>query len=172
MTPTVRISLGEGALGASGWEYITANKGGVEESLAVLHEEVFEELYGRDDDYGSVEELWADEEFMGEEGTHSILDIQRVVHTSAAPSTHAVEDYGTLRPMAPDRILHHFGADRPTPERFQELLDESYAAMDRPPHDRGGTLLDECRMRWTGLCVVLYTGEEPSHLGIFGYWGD
>jgi hypothetical protein len=74
--------------------------------------------------------------------------------------------------MASDRILHHFGGDRPTPERFQDLLDASYAAMDRPPHVRGGTLLGACRMRWTGLYVVLYTGEEMSHLGAFGYSGD
>ncbi|WP_405536689.1 hypothetical protein OG787_27090 [Streptomyces sp. NBC_00075] len=36
----------------------------------------------------------------------------------------------------------------------------------------GETLIDECRMRWTGLYVVLYTGDEPTHLGIFGHSGD
>ncbi|MGW0935095.1 hypothetical protein [Streptomyces sp. NPDC002666] len=34
------------------------------------------------------------------------------------------------------------------------------------------TLLDECRMRWTGVYVVLHTDDKPSHLGIFGYSGD
>jgi hypothetical protein len=36
------------------------------------------------------------------------------------------------------------------------------------------TLMDECRMRWTGVYVVLYAGDEPepTHLGIFGYSGD
>jgi hypothetical protein len=34
--------------------------------------------------------------------------------------------------------------------------------------------MDECRMRWTGVYVVLYAGDEPepTHLGIFGYSGD
>ncbi|MER5943565.1 hypothetical protein ABT121_40470 [Streptomyces sp. NPDC001928] len=160
-------------MGASGWEYVTAYKGSVEESLAALHEQVFAELYGNDHEYGSIEELWADEEFMGEEGTHSILDIQRVVHTTAAPSEQAIEDYGTLRPLPTGRIAHHFGGNRPTPGRFQELLDESYEAIRRRPlHDQGQTLITECRMRWTGVFVVLYTDEEPSHVGIFGYSGD
>ncbi|MFI7412144.1 hypothetical protein ACIBU0_26080 [Streptomyces sp. NPDC049627] len=141
--------------------------------MAALHEEVFEELYGSDDAYGSIEELWADEEFMGEEGTHSILDIQRVVGTTAAPSELDPEDHMTLRPLAPDRILHHFGSDRPTPGRFQEPVDESYAdLLRRAPHERGESLLHESRMRWTGLYVVLYTGDEPSHLGVFGHSGD
>lgn len=160
-------------MGASGWTYVTEYSGGVEASLAALHEEVFEEVYGGDDEYGSIEELWADEEFMEEEGTHSILDIQRVRHTTAAPSELDPEDYMTLRPLAPDRILHHFGTDRPTPERFQELVDESYAdLLRRAPHERGETLLHESRMRWTGLYVVLYSGEEPSHLAVFGQSGD
>lgn len=33
-------------------------------------------------------------------------------------------------------------------------------------------LIGECRMRWTGIYVVLHTGDEPTHLGIFGYSGD
>ncbi|MFF6982329.1 hypothetical protein ACFZAV_32650 [Streptomyces sp. NPDC008343] len=120
-------------MGAGGWEYVTAYKGSVEESLAVLHEQEFAELYGNDDEYGSIEELWADGEFMGNEGTHSILDIQRVVHTTAPPSEHVVEDYFTLRPLPADRIVYRIGSDRPTPERFQEVLDASHAAH-RPFH--------------------------------------
>ncbi|MFJ7077257.1 hypothetical protein [Streptomyces sp. NPDC098781] len=160
-------------MGASGWEYVTAYRGSVEESLTALHEQVFAEEFGHDDEYGSIDELWAEEEFMGEEGTHSILDIQRVVHTTAAPSDHVPEDCFTLRPLPADRVVHHFGDDRPTPERFQELVAESHAALRAvPPPDRMETLLDECRMRWTGVFVVLYTGDEPSHVGIFGCSGD
>ncbi|OAH13187.1 hypothetical protein STSP_35120 [Streptomyces jeddahensis] len=162
-------------MGASGWQYVTPYKGSVEESLEALHTEVFEELYGYDDTYGSLEELWEDEEFMEEEGTHSILDIQRVVHTNAAPSEHNVEDYGTLRPLAHDRIVHHFGTDRPSLSRFAELIDEAYEVIRTvapAARQHSETLLDECRMRWTGVYVVLYTDEEPSHVGIFGYSGD
>jgi hypothetical protein len=158
-------------MGASGWEYVTPHKDTVEESLKALHAQVFQELYGDDDTYRCLEELWEDEEFMGEEGTHSILDIDRVVHTTAAPSSHNIEDYGTLRPLARDRIAHHFGTDRPTPGRFEELLAQAHAA-DRLPPDPEETLLDECRMRWTGVYVVLYADDKPTHLGIFGYSGD
>lgn len=157
-------------MGASGWEYVTAYKNSAEESLEALHRQVFHD-YGDDDTYRSLDELWEDEEFMGEEGTHSILDIQRVVHTTAAPSQHNHEDYGTLRPLVRDRIVHHFGTDRPTPGRFEELLALAREA-DRLPPDPEETLLDECRMRWTGVYVVLYTDDKPTHLGIFGYSGD
>lgn len=99
------------------------------------------------------------------------MAIQHVVHSTAAPSPSNVEDYGTLRSMAPDRIVRHFGTDRPTPCRFGELLDHA-RAVDRFRPDPEETLMDECRMRWTGVYVVLYTGEEPTHLGIFGHSGD
>lgn len=158
-------------MGASGWEYVTPYEGSAEESLEALHEQVFQELYGDGDMYRRLEDLWADEEFMYEEGTHSILDIQRVVHSPAPPSPRNAEDYGTLRPLAHDRIVHHFGTDRPTPGRFGAVLAQAYAANRVPPASEE-TVLDECRMRWTGVYVVLYTDDKPTHLGIFGYSGD
>ncbi|MEU6535234.1 hypothetical protein [Streptomyces sp. NPDC047000] len=158
-------------MGASGWEYVTPYRGTVEKSLEALHARVFQELYGDDTTYRDLEELWQDEEFMGEEGTHSILDIDRVVHTTTAPSNHNVADCGTVRPLAHERRVHHFGNDRPTVPQFEELLAQARAALGGGP-DRADTLLDECRMRWTGVHVVLYTGDEPTHLGIFGFSGD
>ncbi|MFD5573888.1 hypothetical protein [Streptomyces cadmiisoli] len=158
-------------MGASGWEYVTPYRGSVEESLEALHAQVFDEDFGDDDSYQDVEELWRDVEFMGQEGTHSILDIQRVVRTTAAPSNKNIEDYGTLRPLAQERIVHHFATDRPSPGQFEETLMQARADFGYRP-DRAETLLDECRMRWTGLYVLLYTGAEPTHLGIFGFSGD
>ncbi|NEC88985.1 hypothetical protein [Streptomyces sp. SID12501] len=158
-------------MGASGWDYVTPFDGSVERALENLHAQVFQEDYGDDDTYKTLEELYADEEFMGEEGTHSILDIDRVVHTTKPPSEGRAEDFGTLRPLAPDRIAHHFGIDRPTSEQFQARLDEAYGAKGGHVDPRRD-LVDECHMRWTGLYVVLYTGDEPTHLGIFGCSGD
>ncbi|MGW9045293.1 hypothetical protein ACWGQL_22445 [Streptomyces lydicus] len=158
-------------MGASGWKYVTPFNGTVEESLKTLHAQVFQELCGAHGTYRDLEELWQDAEFMGEEGTHSILDIDRVVHTSAAPSDHNIEDYGTLRPLASERIVHHFGTDRPTPGAFEEVIVQAPAARGLP-HGRTERLFDECRMRWTGVYVVLHTGDEPTHLGIFGFSGD
>jgi len=34
------------------------------------------------------------------------------------------------------------------------------------------TLLGEHRMRWTGVYVLLYTADQPTHVGIFGSSGD
>lgn len=157
-------------MGASGWDYVTSFDGSVERALENLHAQVFQEEYGDDDTYETLEDLYADEEFM-QEGAHSILDIERVVHTTNPPSLYRAEDIGTLRPLAPDRTAHHFGTDRPTPEQFQARLAEAYEAMGGRTRSEE-TLIDECRTRWTGLYVVLYTGDEPTHLGIFGYSGD
>ncbi|WP_327696676.1 hypothetical protein [Streptomyces sp. NBC_00459] len=157
-------------MGASGWDYVTPFDGSVERALERLHEQVFQEDHGDDDAYKTLEDLYADEE-LGEEGTHSILDIERVVHTTKPPSGDRAEDFGTLRPLAPDRTAHHFGTGRPTPEQFQARLDEGYGAIGGQT-DPKGHLIDECQMRWTGLYVVLYTGDEPTHLGIFGCSGD
>ncbi len=157
-------------MGASGWEYVTPFDGSVERALENLHAQVFQGEYGGDDTYETLEELYADEEFMEEEGTHSILDIRRVVHKTKAPSERRPADYGTLRPLAPARVTHHFGTARPTPEQFQERLDEAYGAGGDRHSEK--TLFEECQMRWTGLYVILHTGDEPTHLGIFGYSGD
>ncbi|MGW0942376.1 hypothetical protein ACWD4O_07405 [Streptomyces sp. NPDC002623] len=72
-------------MGASGWDYVTRFDGDVEAALANLHASVFQEEYGDGASYRSLEDLYADEEFMGAEGTHSILDIDRVVATDDPP---------------------------------------------------------------------------------------
>ncbi|NGO79687.1 hypothetical protein G6045_29110 [Streptomyces sp. YC504] len=162
-------------MGASGWQYVTAYEGSVEASLAALHARVFAEDYGDDEAYESLDDLWDDEEFMGEEGTHSILDIQRVVYMSSPPAPTDSDDYATLRPVRPDRVRHHFGTERPTPAQFEDLLAQAHEASRAARPHPANTLLDEPHMRWTGLFVLLYpeAGErEPSHVGIFGYSGD
>ncbi|MFJ9692069.1 hypothetical protein [Kitasatospora sp. NPDC101183] len=132
-------------MGASGWSYITAYGGDLEAAVAALHARVFEEEYGDGSGYESLEELHADEEFMGTEGTHSILDV----------------DHTCLSPLAPDRLLHHFGTERPTVAGFEERVDD---------------LLDECPGRWTGCYVLLHpdlrSDSGPTHLGIVGISGD
>ncbi|MER7170502.1 hypothetical protein [Streptomyces mesophilus] len=162
-------------MGASGWQYVTAYEGSVEASLAALHARVFAEEYGEDDAYECLDDLWDDEEFMGEEGTHSILDIQRVVYLTSPPDPANEDDYGTLRPVGPGRVRHHFGTEHPTPAQFESLLAQAHEASRAARPRPTDTLLDEPHMRWSGLFVLLYadSGErEPSHVGIFGYSGD
>ncbi|GHD41542.1 hypothetical protein [Streptomyces galbus] len=156
-------------MGASDWDYVVPCAGSVEDSLRALHAEEFARQYGGDDAYASIEDLWADDEFMGNEGTHSILDIRTVVATAEPPADHRSEDYFTLRPLGRDRVLHHFGTERPTREQYQEVFARGWSAPWPRPEP---TLQDECAMRWTGRYVVLFTDGRPTHLGVFGSSGD
>lgn len=158
-------------MGASGWGYVTPYRGSVEATLKALHDEVFQELFGDDEEYGSLAELYADED-MSESGTHSILDVYRIVETTEPPQEREA-DYFTLRPLTASRLVHHFGTDRPTVRQYEEAMTRAYKAMDtRPPGTKDTTLLGEDRMRWTGVYVVLYTDNRPSHVGFFGSSGD
>ncbi|MEU7110780.1 hypothetical protein [Streptomyces sp. NPDC046182] len=157
-------------MGASGWDYVTTCDGDAEAALATLQAKVFQEEYGDDARYRSLEDLYEDEELMGTEGTHTILDIDRVVATDDPPSSSAMSDYGTLRPLALDRVTHHFGTDRPSVEQYEELATAAHEAASHEEYEQ--SLLGECRMRWTGNYVVLYSGDRPTHLGIFGISGD
>jgi hypothetical protein len=159
-------------MGASGWDYVTPYRGTLEATLEALHDEVFQELYGDGDEYGSREELCSDAEFMGEEGTHSILDVQRIVPATEPPRQQET-DYFTLRPLAAARLVHHFGTERPTVQQYQDAMTRAYEAMStRHSVDEDTTLLGEHRMRWTGVYVVLYTDNQPTHVGFFGSSGD
>jgi hypothetical protein len=158
-------------MGASTWEYITPYAGSVGASLEALHTQIFQQKYGDTGTYRSLAELHSDHDFMGEEGTHSILDIQRVIHVTDAPDPDKDEDYNTMRPLAPDRTAHWFGTGRPTVGHFQaQLAAARHANSGYPLFEK--TLLDECRMRRTGIYVILHTEDQPTHVGIFGYSGD
>lgn len=157
-------------MGASGWDYITTYDGDVEAALRTLQARVFQEEYGGGGRYRSLQDLYADEEFMGEEGTHTILDIDRIVATDDPPTRSVIADYGTLRPLALSRVVHHFGTDRPTVEQYQELAAAAHEAASHEEHER--SLFGECRMRWTGYYIVLHSDDRPTHLGIFGFSGD
>jgi hypothetical protein len=146
-------------VGASGWDYVASYRGSVEGTLEALKGEVFEELYGDGEEYGSLEELYADEEFMEEEGTHSILDVP----------------YGKLRPLAPERLVRYFGTGRPGVRQFKEAYEKALEQPQRGPED---ALLKEIPERWSGVYVLLYAegagraGDAPAQVGFFGISGD
>jgi hypothetical protein len=154
-------------VGASGWEYVTAYQGTVADSVRALQQRVFDEEFAQD--YGSLEELWADEEFMGEEGTHTVIDVYRLV--AADERLGPYEHYNTIRPLADDRLEHHFGTTTPTPAQYQAAIDHAHAVMFTHPRTED-VLIDEADLRWTARCVVLYTDGKPTHLGVFGSSGD
>ncbi|MGW2303231.1 hypothetical protein [Streptomyces sp. NPDC001809] len=157
-------------MGASGWDYVTSYDGDVEEALATLQSRVFQEKYGSGARYRSLEDLYEDGEFMGTEGTHTILDIDRVVAAERPPTRAGLAEYGTLRPLARNRVEHHFGTDRPSVEQYEQLAAAAHEATSYEEHEQ--SLFGECQMGWTGFYVVLYSGDRQTHLGIFGVSGD
>jgi hypothetical protein len=162
-------------MGASGWTYVTPYRGDVEASLRELRHRVF-----RDGDYywfwqqypgdnplprpATIDGIW-ETETMRETGTHSILDIYRVLTTTDPPNRHNVSDYSTVRPLAPERVRYHFGACRPTRVRFEALASDS----GKPG---SSDFWDELKMRSAGLYVLLYEEDEITDIGFWGYSGD
>ena len=161
-------------MGASGWDYLVPFDTDVATTLAVLHDELFRAEYA--DDYATLEELWADEEFMGEAGTHTLLDTYRLLTTTAQPVPLHGEDYNTLRPLAPERVLHHFGTERPSLLQYQEQREADRRADEHrtypPVADTPVTLDDEATMRWAGLYLLLYENDRPAHVAFWGSSGD
>lgn len=154
-------------MGASGWEYVTAYAGDVQGSLDALHARVFTEEFGETGDYADLASLWADTEFMGTGGTHTVLDVPVAAAGSGGPAE------GELRPLSADRLLHHFGPGRPTVGRFEELVAAAGRATSGQEYER--SLLGEEYPDWSGLYVLLYAGgdaAEPTHVGFFGCSGD
>jgi hypothetical protein len=160
-------------MGASGWNYVAPYQGSVEATLEALHDRVFHERYGDGEEYGSRAELYADEDFMGEEGTHSILDVRRVVKTTDYPRRGRAADYFTVRPLTTARLVHHFGTDRPSVQDYEGAMARAYEALSaRNRMEENATLLVEDRMRWTGVYVLLHTEGRTTHVGFFGSSGD
>ncbi|MFF3859015.1 hypothetical protein [Streptomyces sp. NPDC002209] len=150
-------------MGASGWDYVTEYEGSVEASLAALQARVFAQEFGEMGDYPDLSALWADHEFMGTQGTHTILDVVRVV---PGPK----EEDGTVRPLGPGRLLHHFGTDRPTVAQYEEALARAERAMSHQEYTQ--SLLGEADLRWSGLYVLLFTDGQPTHVAFYGSSGD
>jgi hypothetical protein len=159
-------------MGASGWSYVTAYRGDATESLRELRERVFrdKEYHWADDlDEGeprpaTIEGIWASEE-MRQSGTHSILDMSRVVETTAPPGCdHSRADLGTIRPLAAERVIRYFGTGRPSRARFEELAD----GLDPASED----FITEVQMGDTGLYVLLYDEDTPTEIGFWGFSGD
>ncbi|MFB7291932.1 hypothetical protein [Actinacidiphila glaucinigra] len=168
---------GRQAMGATGWDYVTPYRGSVEATLEGLHEQVFQELYGDGEEYRDRAELYADES-MADSGTHSILDVHRIVDTPAGPGR-GDWDYCTLRPLRPERLVHHFGTAEPTPQQFEDAMarakDPSSLRSRRSRRSRRAedtTLIHEQELRWTGHYVLLHSDGEPTHVGFFGISGD
>ncbi|NUP47871.1 MAG: hypothetical protein HOW97_11250 [Catenulispora sp.] len=141
-------------MGASSWSYREKYRGDIASTLEALRSEVFEQSpYRADGD--TLEDVWGDEEFMGTIGTHSILDIYRLV----APETPrgCLCYHNNMRPLTEDELMAAFECPRPTLATFREAEEAG-----RLPHDG----------RWNGCCVVIYKNGQPDEVAFWGISGD
>ncbi|MEV3859687.1 hypothetical protein AB0J38_35945 [Streptomyces sp. NPDC050095] len=146
-------------MGASGWDYYVPYREDIGAALAGLRQEVFDaqDYYWDpwDEDApdrsrtrpATIEELWEDEGVQ-EEGTHSILDMERVLRPGEQP------DYGTVEPVRPEEARRLTGTDVLTREHIQAI--EPLAAR-----------------RWFGRVAVLHDSAGlPRELYFWGFSGD
>ncbi|MFF4445847.1 hypothetical protein [Streptomyces sp. NPDC001502] len=146
-------------MGASGWEYYVPYQEDLGAALDALRQRVFE---GQDyywdpwdeDEAGEVGErpstidrLWEDEQVQ-EEGTHSILDMHRMVRPGESPG------HGTVQPVQPAEAYRLTGTGRPT---------RAHVQLMEPLADR----------RWVGRCAVLHDAHgRPEEILFWGFSGD
>lgn len=147
-------------VGASGWSYFVAYQPDLDAALDALRDKVFAdgdywwargETPNSASDYpnrpATMKELFNDE-WVQESGTHSILDVYRVLDEGERP------EFGTVEPVSAAEALHHAGTERLTREHLAAI--EGLAEQ-----------------RWFGRCAVLHDAEgRPEEIYFWGFSGD
>ncbi|GAA0896122.1 hypothetical protein [Virgisporangium aurantiacum] len=148
-------------MGASQWDYYVAYQPDLQAALDALRQHVLDTgdyWWAVPYEFGksaadfpnrpqTEDELWAAEEVQ-EAGTHSILDVDRVLDTGEKP------DYGTVEPVGAAEALDLIGT----------------ATLTR---DHVGALWSLVRERSFGRCAVLHDeAGVPTEIFFFGYSGD
>ena len=158
-------------MGASGWEYRVPFGAGIDDALIRAQHEVLASgdhiwpwdalAAGSDETVGrpaTLEELAAakqNEEFW-EEGTHTILDVDRVV------SPDEQSDFAAIRPLTSDELLAIFETVEPDADDFDRV---------REPGPSGS--LEDCLgEKWSGRCLVIHQGGAPAEVVFWGWSGD
>ncbi|SNY55149.1 hypothetical protein [Paractinoplanes atraurantiacus] len=147
-------------MGASGWDYYTDYQPDLNAALNALRDRVFAEgdywwavpgEFGKSaadfpDRPRTTDELW-NEEAVRECGTHSILDVDRVVDGAHGRT-------GTIVPVTAEEALATTGTEKPT-------------------RAHTGKLDKLVGPRWSGRVAVLHDDNgTPSELYFFGISGD
>lgn len=146
-------------MGASGWEYYVPYQEDLGAALDALRQSVFDaqdyywDLWNEDDTDearvrpSTLDQLWEDEQVQ-EEGTHSILDMHRMLRPGEDP------DYGTVQPVQPAEAYRMAGTDRLTRTDVRAI--EPLASR-----------------RWFGRCAVLHDAHgSPEEIYFWGFSGD
>ncbi|WP_251091660.1 hypothetical protein [Streptomyces sp. Caat 7-52] len=155
-------------MGASSWRYIAPYAGDVAASLAAVRQREFERLFVHDTRWdglrpagqsftsvGDLDDLWEDEA-LGGEGTHTIIDVWRVIDAEEYDDSH------TVRPLPEEECIEIFGTSQPTPADFERAQDR-YAAGQPGSEELWGM------PRWSAWCSPL-RGTDGSITSI-AFWG-
>ncbi|RKR87834.1 hypothetical protein BDK92_2135 [Micromonospora pisi] len=147
-------------MGASGWDYFVPYQPDLRVALRDLRQRVFAEgdywwargeigksASDHDNRPATLDELFEDE-WVQESGTHSILDMYKIVSDGEQP------DYGTVQPVTPAEALRCAGTERLTRDHLEAI----------------NHLAEE---RWFGRCAILHdpTGQ-PREIYFWGFSGD
>jgi hypothetical protein len=147
-------------MGASSWDYVVSYGPDLSEVLTALRQKIFtaQEYYFPNEEDGwpaTMEQLFAADDVQYE-GTHSVLDIFRVIESLDK------DGYGTLRALRADEQLALFGTAMLTRSTFER----AYAR-------RNETALGDHGQRWSGYSAVLHDDDGvPREIAIWGYSGD
>jgi hypothetical protein len=155
-------------VGASGWDYCVPYQPDVEAAFVQLQDQVLasgdflwdEEHYGAPRP-GTREDLAAVKEGSAfwEEGTHTVLDMDRVVPAYMEDDDEDPDNVGAIRPMSADETREYLGADRPAEDDFFRVYRQFGAIVDGIS-------------RWTGRYTILYDAEGEQQIVFFGVSGD
>jgi hypothetical protein len=161
-------------MGASGWSYFVPYQPAIQQALDDLRQDVFQRkaYYRAFNAVQILREPWTIEEAIawnGEDGTHSILDVDRVVGSlppkldwsSYAIDPQAWQDtflarLGTVSPLTTAQLLRIFWTTQPTHDLIVQRAANLWPLRDR----------DE------GLYIIVYQDDLPIEIYFAGFSGD
>ncbi|MFI7672849.1 hypothetical protein [Actinophytocola sp. NPDC049390] len=143
-------------MGGSAWHYVVDHQDDVKAAFATLQQKVLAEgdyYPGFDNEFAfasfaELDEAREDEDFW-EAGTHSILDMVRVVQAEEE------QDVAVVRVLRADEVRARFGSDQPTAADFERLVSDGWPMTG-----------------WEGHVTALYENGKPTGLAFWGASGD
>jgi hypothetical protein len=159
-------------VGASSWRYVEPYAGDIAAALATVRQREFERLFVQGTDWDGLQlagrsftsvddldDLW-DDETLGSEGTHTIIDVWEVIDAEAYDDTH------TVRPLSDEESTEISGTAEPTRGDFERAQERYHA---RQPGSEG--LWD--MPRWSAWCRPLKDANGANTvIALWGRSGD
>lgn len=160
-------------MGSSAWQYIEPYSGDLAGTLANVRQREFERVFIEGTRWEGLQvagrpvaaledldELWEDDEEFGSTGTHTVVDVWRLVEPTA------YDGFNTVRPLPAEEVAEIFGTERPTPADFEQ------AQARYKSRERGSEALWEMP-RWSAWCTLLTVpGGAATLVAFWGRSGD